>query len=440
MQPDVRFELYRPDHVEPADVAPDPPPAGDRDYDWASSDLGWSADIDWPQRATINQTLSATEGVSASPYRWTDPLDIPPRQWLYGRHFIRKFLSVTVSAGGIGKSSLELLDAVSMTSGRNLLTGKKTDPCACWYWNGEDPLEELQRRVQAIALHYGLTEDDLGGRLFLDSGRQQRIVVAREDRRNGITVNRPLVASMIQTLTAHKIDVLILDPFISAHAVPENDNGAIDQVAKELAGVADAANCAVEVVHHVRKSNNSELTVDDARGAVALMGAARSARILNAMTADEAAKAGIDPTQRRLYFRGDNGKSNLAPPASDARWHRLVSVGLGNGRAPYPEDSVGVVAAWSWPDAFAGLNADHLKLVQNKVAGGEWRADAQSGAWVGKAVAEVLGLDLDQPADKARVKALIKTWVKNGSLVEAERQDEARKSRRFLEVGVWVET
>ena len=189
--------------------------------------------------------------------------------------------------------------------------------------NLEDPLEELQRRIQAIALRYDLTASDFGGRLFLDSGRQQRIVVAREDRRNGIVINQPLVASVVDTITANRVDCWIIDPFISAHAVPENDNGAIDMVAKELAGIADVTNCAVEVVHHVRKSNGAELTVDDARGAVALIGAARSVRVINSMTADEAAKAGIDPAQRRLYFRIDNGKANLAPP------HRPKRIGAG---------------------------------------------------------------------------------------------------------------
>src|SRR5262249_58260039 len=130
-------------------------------------------------------------------------------------------------------------------------------------------------------------------------------------------VNQLLVDSLVANLKAHQIDALILDPFISTHGVPENDNGAIDQVAKELAGIAEAASCSIEVVHHVRKSNGSELTVDDARGAVALIGAASSVRVLNPMTADEAGKAGIDPAQRRLYFRVDNGKANLSPPSSE---------------------------------------------------------------------------------------------------------------------------
>jgi AAA domain len=428
MSPDVSFVPYV---DEPAnDWHRKVPSAGAGDYEWAGDGS-----------STARHFALVSESVSATPYRWIDPTQIPPRQWLGpGRHYCRKFLSVTVAAGGMGKSSLMLLDALSMAAGRDLLTGKKIEPRACWYWNGEDPREELERRVQAIALHYRLTKGDIEGRFFLDTGREQRIVIAHDGRRDGIIIHRPLISSLVEGLKARAIDVLMLDPFVKTHGVPENDNSAIDQVAREIAGIADAANCAGDVAHHVRKSNgSSELTADDARGAGALIGAARNARLLRPMSEEEARQAGIDQTQRGRYFRINSGKSNLAPPSSEASWRQLVSVELGNGRDPYPGDSVGVVAVWTWPDAFAGLTASDLKAVQNKIAGGRWRADVQAGAWAGKAVAEVLGLDLDEETNKTKVKSLLKTWLKNGSLVEAERQDEGRKTRRYVEVGTWVE-
>ena len=33
----------------------------------------------------------------ATPYVWRDPETIPPRAWLYGRHYIRKFVSATAT-------------------------------------------------------------------------------------------------------------------------------------------------------------------------------------------------------------------------------------------------------------------------------------------------------------------------------------------------------
>ena len=53
-----------------------------------------------------------------------------------------------------------------------LLGTRPAKPLRVSYWNGEDPLEETERRVAAICQHYGITENDLGGRPFIDSGRE----------------------------------------------------------------------------------------------------------------------------------------------------------------------------------------------------------------------------------------------------------------------------
>src|SRR5690606_31042440 len=143
----------------------------------------------------------------------------------------------------------------------------------------------------------------------------------------GIAFDTALIDQITTELVEHDVGLLVVDPFISSHAVGENDNSLVDAVAKQWAAIADRANCAVEIVHHVRKpaQGQDELTVDDARGAGALVNAARSARVLNRMTSKQAEQAGVD--DRRLFFRTDTGKANLAPPET-ATWFRLVSVTL----------------------------------------------------------------------------------------------------------------
>jgi hypothetical protein len=54
-------------------------------------------------------------------------------------------------------------------------------------------------------------------------------------------------------------------------------------------------------------------TTEGARGASALIAAARSARVLNTMSDSEARKAGVE--NRRAFIRIENGKANLAPPS-----------------------------------------------------------------------------------------------------------------------------
>src|SRR4051794_40314849 len=59
--------------------------------------------------------------IRAAPFHWCDPVSIPLRKWIYGRHYIRRFVSTTVAPGGVGKSSLGIVEALAIVSGRDLL-------------------------------------------------------------------------------------------------------------------------------------------------------------------------------------------------------------------------------------------------------------------------------------------------------------------------------
>lgn len=288
--------------------------------------------------------------IATAPFQWRDPTAIPIRQWLYGRHYIRGFVSTTVSPGGVGKSSLGTVEALALVTGRDLLGVNPDERTNVWIWNGEDPLEELQRRVMAVALQYRIDEEAVAGRLFVNSGRDTENVIAVQNG-SGTVICAPVVEAIIRTIKENNIGLVIIDPFVSSHRVTENDNNAKDIVSKTWARIAHDTGCAVELVHHTRKTGGSEVTVEDGRGAVALLAAARSARVLNPMSKDEAAKAGVE--HPRLHFRVDNGKANLAP-VSKAQWFRLASVPLGNGLLGSRETK----SAWLRP----GLGLIHSRM------------------------------------------------------------------------------
>jgi hypothetical protein len=130
----------------------------------------------------------------------------------------------------------------------------------------------------------------------------------------------PELRTTIAPIVDNAIDALTLDPFIKAHGVSENDNGAIDRVGRQFAAIAKT-NSSIELPCHVRKTSSSgriEITVNDTRGASSLVDAARSNRILNAITIDEAHKAQTEPETRKNFFRMDDGKQNMAPPVEAA--------------------------------------------------------------------------------------------------------------------------
>src|SRR5262249_10624062 len=157
-------------------------------------------------------------------------------------------------------------------------------------------------------------------------------------------IARPVVDAVIAAIQRNMIDAMIVDPFIKSHRIVENDNVAMDAVATQWAQIADVTGCSADVVQHTRKTSGQEITIEDGRGAVALISASRSARVLNRMTKDEADNAAVGAPNAWRYFRVDNGKASMAPHPEQADWYRLASVDLGNG------DQVGVVTAWAWPD------------------------------------------------------------------------------------------
>ena len=113
---------------------------------------------------------------------WVDPATIPPRQFLYDRHYIRRAIGATIAAGGRGKTTLSVFEAVTMASGRDLVTGKPLPggPLRVWLLNGEEDQDELDRRVAAVCQRYRVTQTDLGGRLFVQSVRTRQVSLPAE--------------------------------------------------------------------------------------------------------------------------------------------------------------------------------------------------------------------------------------------------------------------
>ena len=381
-------------------------------------------------RETETAQEAAQARFRATPYTWTDPAAIPAREWLYGRHLIRKFVSVTVAPGGVGKSSLLIAEALALVTGKPLLGQFVAGPLRVWLWNLEDPRDELQRRIQAACQHYGLSPADIGDRLFIDTGREQELCTAITTR-NGAQIVRPAIDNLTAEMTANAIDVLIVDPFISSHQVTENDNPAMDMVAKEWGRLADRTRSAIELVHHTRKlSGDVEVTAESSRGGKALTDAARDVRAINRMSKEEGEKAGVD--NHRLYFRAYSDKANLSPPADKSDWYKLENVELANGH------HVGVVTQWQWPDPFDGLTVADLRRVQEAIAGKQYRENVQARDWAGYAVAEVLGLDPHDKSDREKIKALLRTWIANGAFRIGKIRDDKGKDRPVLEVGEWA--
>ena len=95
--------------------------------------------------------------IEARAFVLRDPKTLTKRQQLYGTQLIRKFGSATFAPSGSGKTNLMIVEALAMVTGRALLGILPPQRVRVWYWNGEDPYDELERRIGAACLHYGIT-------------------------------------------------------------------------------------------------------------------------------------------------------------------------------------------------------------------------------------------------------------------------------------------
>jgi hypothetical protein len=379
--------------------------------------------------------------IVVEPFEWRDPATIPRRAFLYGSHFIRKELSATVSPGGLGKSSHALVEALAMVTNRPLLGEcPKESGLRVFYANAEDDEQELRRRVQAAMIHYKIAPEDIGDRLFIHSADSDVFTFAREER-DGVRIIKATSELVIEIIEQNAIDVVILDPFISFHSVDGNSNQQMQPIVTEFKRIARETDVSFELIAHTRKGNGRELTQDDAMGAAALVNKTRSTRVLNAMTPEEAAKAGVDQRDCAGFFRITNPKNNLAP-SGDSKWRRMIGVDLGNGGRDNGgsmldfSDKVGVATRWEWPSAESladGVTPDQLQTIKADLAGLEGKKDVQSPDWAGYAVMRALGMDETDKAQRPNASKILTGLIAAGHLkVEDGPDHKTGKIKKFV--------
>jgi hypothetical protein len=355
----------------------------------------------------------------------------PPRRWLLGNQFCRKFLSGLVAPGSTGKSALRLAQCLSLATGRKLTGEHVFKRCRVLLLSLEDDKEEMQRRILAARLHHKVTLDDVKGWLFYATPKGIKLAEIR----NGSRQIGMLEKSLRLSIERRRPDLLVLDPYVKLHALEENDNGAMDFVCDLLITLAIEYDIAVDAPHHTKKGQLTPGDADSGRGASATRDAGRLVYTLAPMAEDEAKAFGVDPEQRHSFVRLDKGKVNLAPPARVATWFKLIGVPLGNGTAEYPNgDDVQTVVPWDPPKTWEGLSSTTLNVALTDIDAGMPTGQRYSAAGPARDRAAWRVVQKHCPdRTEAQCREIINTWVKNGVLYDDEYDDPVdRKPRKGL--------
>ena len=278
-------------------------------------------------------------------------------------------------------------------------------------------------------LHHGIKPADVKGWLFLAAPKGLKLI---EKSPTGAEQIGSLESLLRATIIKRGIDVVSLDPFVKTHGLEENDNGAIDRVCDLLAKIAIDLNCAVDAPHHVSKGPGSPGAGDAnrGRGASAFKDAARLVHTLTPMSKDERELFDISETEARRLVRLDSGKVNIAPPATSARWFRLVSVPLSNGTEDYPNgDEVQAVDPWSPPDMWEKITSPLANEILDQIELGNAKAQRYSAAAQAGAERMAWGVVKARVPDltETQCRKVINTWRINGVLEGRSYKDPATR-------------
>ncbi|MGZ5165077.1 MAG: AAA family ATPase [Burkholderiales bacterium] len=245
--------------------------------------------------------------------------------------------------------------------------------------NAEDDTAEMRKRLGGAIKEFGLPDGEVVDRVFLQSSQDAgspSFIVAKRNKKTGEVEETPDAQNLIDFIIARDIGAVFVDPYVDTHTTQESDNGDANAVMRIYKRIASETNAAVALVHHTRKpsaasSESYAGNPDSARGAGAIINAARVAATLYPMSEKDGVALHIAKAIRHRYVRLDDAKANYSLAGPDAEWFEKRTVQLPNG------DEVGVLA----PVALAKANAveparENLEAVYARLVvateSGEW--------------------------------------------------------------------
>src|SRR5262249_35459646 len=93
--------------------------------------------------------------------------DLPPREFLFAKHYQRGQCTCSIGQDGAGKSTVSIAETVCMTTARNILGEQPAQRYRVWLHNADDDSTEMKRRIAAFCKLHGIPLAELEGWLFV---------------------------------------------------------------------------------------------------------------------------------------------------------------------------------------------------------------------------------------------------------------------------------
>jgi RecA-family ATPase len=177
----------------------------------------------------------------------------PPSYWWQG--IVPAGVVTLMGAhGGVGKSTIALMLAVCIATGRPLF-GIDTRRGRVAFFNGEDGADLVRHRLHWICQKMEIDVSELEGWLYvLDATEGEPTLYAEERGRSGKTT--PTYAALATYTVEHEIDVLIVDNASDTFDANEIERARVRQYMRALGNIAKHRAGAVLLLAHVDKQTS----------------------------------------------------------------------------------------------------------------------------------------------------------------------------------------
>jgi RecA-family ATPase len=199
-------------------------------------------------------------------------------------------VAVLAAAGGAGKSTLMLYEAIHIAIGRPLYGLPVVNPGWTLFVAAEDRRPQILARLREVMRPLDLAAEERRAvlsavRVWDVTGESVKLIRASD----GNMVLTDLADAIVGACAAGPPAVVIFDPLVSfgasEEAVNSNEQGLITSARRIVRGL----DCCVRLIHHTGKANGRAGTLDQysARGGSALSDGARMVSVLAPWTAED---------------------------------------------------------------------------------------------------------------------------------------------------------
>ena len=375
-----------------------------------TADLMRPSDL-WDRHFSDASTLSIAEFLNEKPPEPAilnsiapfDPETIPRKIWLHGTNVLAGKISILAGHGGRGKSLLALHRVVAIASGIPI-TGEAVKRRKVWLISLEDDINDLRERITGISIGHNLEQADYAENLMVSSFDQWFSHI-------GGKTFAEILESIIATIQANKIGLLMVDPLGHFLQIDENDNKEMGEFMKQIQTIARKTECAVLFIHHSRKTMPGGKTDGlDLRGASAIHAHARIIEIVNRLPEAEAETMGITGTEKKNIIRIENDKGNFAELA-DSICYRFEAQELPNGGISPSMHKIIEINSMDW------LTTEmQMRCWEIVDARSDLRESSRAKKWCGIIFSEFLQLNHNSRSDRSKILQAVNYMLEIGVL------------------------